>query len=255
MSDIFENGNFKKSLLAVLKNNNELALMNKLIDCDIELKNFGNAYQTRGIRGLWDFEVIDVKIYTQDSKMSMFIDIDKITLKKISETLLPEKRVLGEIYILPSLEDNITVTLPQTTSQELKVLTIDINNAIDRNEPSLVLDRLHTFSTKYLRELCMKNGIEIQDISGKKHPLHNLCGLLKKYYENKVSDFSVTAIGCIISLLDRYNEIRNNRSYAHDNDILPNVESVFVLQTVSAMLNFLDKVEINDKTTNNDLPF
>jgi hypothetical protein len=257
MNDIFENGKFKKLLLRVLKDNNELVLMNKLGDCDIELKNVGNAFYTRKIRGRWNCEAIDVKIYTQDSKMSIFTDKDKFTIKEFSDKLLPEERVIGEIDILPLLEETISVTFPKTSSQELETLTKDINDAINKNEPSLVLDRLHTFSTKYLRELCEKYGIKIQNDDGKKYPLHSLAGSLKNYYTNSgmLSKFSVTAISSFISLFDSYNEIRNNKSYAHDNDILPNTESVFVLQTVSAMLNFLDKIEIKKKNMDDDLPF
>jgi len=259
MSDIFENGNFKKLLLITLEHNKEHTLLDKLQYCNIELKNIGNAYYARGIRGMWDFEVIDVKIYTHANKMSMFTDKDEFTIKNFSETLLPEKRVLGRIDIIPLLDDDISITLPQTTSQKLKALTDDINNAINRNEPSLVLDRLHTFSTTYLRELCMKNGIEIQDAKGMKHPLNSLVGSLKDYYKKDLSDFSFTAMKCFASLFEKYNKIRNDSSYAHDNNILSDTESIFVLQTVSAMLSFLDKVEINNKTSNknteDDLPF
>ena len=72
-----------------------------------------------------------------------------------------------------------------------------------------------------------------------------MAGSLKKHYEtyNNISDFSINAMSCFISLFDKYNNIRNNNSYAHDNEILSNAESAFVLQAVSAMLNFIDKVE------------
>jgi hypothetical protein len=251
MDSIFEKDNFKKLLLLVLKDN-EHVLFDKLISCNIELKNLGNYYYARGGHCPWNSIGLDVLIYTHPDKMSMFIDIDKHIIREKSEKLFPEGYIIGEVEILPSLEDDICFSLPQTTDQNLKTLTADINDAINKNEPSLVLDRLHTFSTKYLRELCEKNGIETQSVNGK-YPLHSLAGSLKKYYKNNVSEFSVTAINCFISLLDKYNEIRNNRSYAHDNKILSNAESVFVLQTVSAMLNFLDKIEIENM--NNDLPF
>ena len=50
MMGIFEKGKFKIALLAMLKNNNCMDLVDKLSNCEIELKNFGNPYQTRGMR-------------------------------------------------------------------------------------------------------------------------------------------------------------------------------------------------------------
>ena len=76
-----------------------------------------------------------------------------------------------------------------------------------------------------------------------------LAGSLKKHYtKNKdISEFSVTALSCFISLFEKYNDIRNNKSYAHDNEVLSNAESILVAQTVSAMLNFIDVIEKNNK--------
>jgi hypothetical protein len=257
MSSIFEKGKFKMSLLDMLKDNKEHELVDKLIDCNIELKNFGSPYYAKGIRCPWNSEGLDIQIYTQADKMSIFTDRDKDTIKTHSNSLFPQGYVIGEVDILPSLEDDISLQIPQTTSQELKILTVDINDAINKNEPSLVLDRLHTFSVKYLRELCGRNGIETQGVSGNKYPLHSLAGSIAKYYEKKkeLSEFSVTVMKSFISLLVEYNKIRNDRSYAHDNDILSNTESIFVLQTVSAMLNFLDKIEFQNKNIDEKLPF
>lgn len=49
-----------------------------------------------------------------------------------------------------------------------------------KNKPALVLDRLHTFAVKYLRDLCEKYGIATEDPNGKKIALHGLAGENKK---------------------------------------------------------------------------
>lgn len=250
---IFEKGKFKTALLALLKNNNNIALVNKLSNCNIELKNFGNPYQTRGMKCPWDSEGLDVQIYTSIANMSEFSDVDKKTIRNISTSIFPEGYVIGNVNILPSLNDDVSVEMPKTASEELRVLTLDINDAISKNEPSLVLDRLHTFSMKYLRNLCNKKSIDTQDANGNKYPLHSLAGSLKKYYAKNgdISEFSINALSCFISLFEKYNDIRNDKSYAHDNEILSNAESIFVLQTVSAMLNFVEKVEDKSKKSFN----
>jgi len=246
MSNIFEKGRFKLALLAMLKSENNHNLSNKLSNCNIELKNFGNPYQTRGMRCPWDSEGLDVQIHTSIGNMSSFTEADKRVIRAHSTAIFPEGYVIGEVNIIPSLDGDINVEIPKTTREELKVLTSDINDAINKNEPALVLDRLHTFSTMYLRKICKKYGIDTQDAKGNKYPLHSLAGSLKNHYKengSNLSEFSINAMSCFISLFDKYNEIRNKNSYAHDNEILSNAESVFVLQAVSAMLNFIDKLE------------
>ena len=128
----------------------------------------------------------------------------------------------------------------------LITLQEDINNALARNEPTLVLDRLHTFATKLLRQICMENGISVTDDKGRNLPLHSLAGMLKKYYEsNNVfdSEFTPLAVQNIISLFDRFNGIRNEHSYAHDNNILGRIEADFVVRAMINTVTFIDAIE------------
>jgi hypothetical protein len=256
MRDIFEKGKFKVMLLAMLKTNDDL--LRKLSHCHIALKNFGNPYQTRNMRCPWDSEGLDVQIHTTMDGMSIFTEFDKKVIRNNAKALLPEGYVLGDINVIPSLSEGITIEIPETNSKKLKVLTSDINDAINKNEPTLVLDRLHTFSVMYLREFCGKHGISTQDTNGNKYPLQSLAGAVKKHYENSgsnISEFSINALSCFISLFDKYNKIRNNSSYAHDNEILSKAESVFVLQAVSAMLNFIDTMACQKSDATYYLPF
>jgi hypothetical protein len=108
------------------------------------------------------------------------------------------------------------------------------------------LDRLHTFSTKYLRQICLDKGIVVTDPKGIFLPLHSLAGMLRKHYESSKefqSEFTVLAIQNNIQLFDKFNNIRNNQSYAHDNQILSNIEADFVIKTMANILVFIDKVE------------
>lgn len=132
-------------------------------------------------------------------------------------------------------EDDFEIVLPETQGESFDVLSGDIYDALRRNEPTLVLDRLHTYSTKYLREICVKHGIPIADNNGDNYPLHSLVGSLAKYYEsNKTfdSDFSISAMKMSISIFERYNAIRNNKSYAHVNDVLGKAEATYAVTIV-----------------------
>jgi hypothetical protein len=140
----------------------------------------------------------------------------------------------------------IIVELPKAEEETLQTLMMDIQNSLSRNQPTLVLDRLHTFSTKYLRQICKNKGIEVTDPKGNFYPLHSLAGMLRKHYETSAefqSEFTVLAIQNNIQLFEKFNSIRNNQSYAHDNEILRNIEADFAVKAMANVLVFIDKVE------------
>ena len=94
-------------------------------------------------------------------------------------------------------------------------------------------------------------------------------GIKKHYEQNPVfdSDFVPLAIQNNIALFDRFNAIRNNQSYAHDNVVLGNMEAEFVVRTMINTISFIDAIERYRKsnsaapaledidTGNDDLPF
>ncbi len=130
-----------------------------------------------------------------------------------------------------------SVQLPKKQEETLQTLLDDINNSLARNKPTLVLDRLHTFSTKLLRQICEDNGVSVINNKGEYYPLHSLAGMLRKHYEkNSVfqSPFTTMAI---------QNSIRNNQSYAHDNPVLDTLEANFVIKTMANLIMFIDSVE------------
>lgn len=47
--------------------------------------------------------------------------------------------------------------------------------------------------------------------------------------------------------MDAFNDIRNNRSYAHDNQILNHDESVLIFSNISSMVKFIQAIEANNK--------
>lgn len=157
--------------------------------------------------------------------------------KKISQMLVVANRLKG---------NSANIVLPTPQEETLNVLLGDINSALSRKRPELVLDRLHTFSSKYLRQICSDNNIAVIDNNGDYYPLHSLAGMLKKKYEQDSlfqSTFTLIAIRNSISLFDQYNSIRNNQSYAHDNDVLDSMEAEFVVRLMANLLSFIDRAE------------
>jgi hypothetical protein len=159
-------------------------------------------------------------------------------------------------YANQLISNGLNIQLPETKEETLQTLLEDINISLSRNKPTLVLDRLHTFSTKYLRMVCESKGISVLDDRGNYYPLHSLAGMLKKHFEKEnetKSEFTLLAIQNSISLFDKYNSIRNNQSFAHDNEILENIEAEFVVKNMANTLVFIEKIESQSNLQKNHL--
>jgi len=138
------------------------------------------------------------------------------------------------------------IDLPKVEDDTLQLLIEDMERNIRDDTPELVLDRLHTFSAKFIREICQNNGIDVKDDKGKYYPLHSLIGMLSKQYDaNQLfqSTFIITTLKSSISVFENYNTIRNTHSFAHDNEVLNKIEAEYVVKTISNLLCFIDKIE------------
>lgn len=126
--------------------------------------------------------------------------------------------------------------------RDFEVVAKAVRDAIDRNEPEAGLDRLHTFVIKYVRSRCSARGIE----APRDKPLHSLFGeYLKRLREAGLveSEMSSRILKSSISVLEAFNDVRNNRSLAHDNPILGYEEALLIFNHIAASIRFLRSVE------------
>jgi hypothetical protein len=131
---------------------------------------------------------------------------------------------------------------PNASDKDFEFLAQSIKESIDKNQPEQALDRLHTFVIKYLRELCSRHRIAFD----KETPLHSLFGLYVKFLNNNSlieSLMSERILKSSISVLDAFNDVRNNQSFAHDNPILNKNEAVLIFNDISNMLRFIESIE------------
>lgn len=160
--------------------------------------------------------------------------------------------------------ENLNALTPNTDDENFSKLTKTIKYSIENNEPELALDRLHTFVVKYIRELCLKNGIEFEQ----NHPLHSLFGSYVKHLVNEdmiESEMTERILKSSISVLEAFNNVRNNKSFAHDNYILNYNESILIFNNVSNVIKFIESIEANrnikfdtsepEDEFNDELPF
>jgi hypothetical protein len=122
--------------------------------------------------------------------------------------------------------------------EEFERLAKSVLESINRNDPESGLDRLHTFAIKFTRSLCEKHGITVQ----RDKPLHSLFGeYVKKLKESKLIESPMTEriLKSSISILDAFNDVRNNKSLAHDNEVLNRNESLLILNYVASAVRFI----------------
>ena len=137
---------------------------------------------------------------------------------------------------------------------DFSLLAKTIRESIEQNEPGAALDRLHTYVVKYLRKLCEKHGIA----TGKDKPLHSIFGeYIKRIDEQGYIETEMTRriLKTSISLLDAFNPVRNDKTFAHDNPLLNYDESLLIFKNISALILFVESIEKKMMEQSNDWPF
>ncbi|WP_337058295.1 abortive infection family protein [Pseudomonas sp. USHLN015] len=131
--------------------------------------------------------------------------------------------------------------------RDFEVVAQHVREAIERNQPEGGLDRLHTFVNKFMRVTCELHGITIS----RDKPLHSVFGEYVKalrgsgHLESVMTD---RILRSSISVLEAFNDVRNNKSLAHDNPILNYDESLLVFNHVASSIRFIKSLEARIKT-------
>lgn len=123
-----------------------------------------------------------------------------------------------------------------THNETLDELVAAIQRDISANKPQAALDRLHTYCMKKFAFLIETRG----GTCGKDDPLHSRVGKYIKYLEaeTQLQPISARIMKSSISIFEEFNNIRNNKSLAHDNEIVGLHEARF-----SSVLRFTRSVE------------
>jgi len=148
--------------------------------------------------------------------------------------------------------ENIDVLQTNTDDQDFNLLAKVLREALEKNQPETALDRLHTYVFKYARQLCIKHNIQ----TNKDEPLHSVFGKYIKHLTSNnllASIMSERILKSSISILEAFNDVRNNKSFAHDNKILNYRESLFIFNNIINSIKFIEDTESkNDEKTKVD---
>jgi len=165
-----------------------------------------------------------------DSNPLLIDDCRKIAQRLLSDCTVPE------LDALTAIADEL----------DFDVVAKHIREAIENNQPEGALDRLHVFVNKFIRVTCESHDITI---SGEK-PLHSIFGeyvkALRKHGHIE-SDMTERILKSAISVMEAFNDVRNNKSLAHDNPILNHEESLLIFNHVAASIRFIKALETKIK--------
>lgn len=138
--------------------------------------------------------------------------------------------------------ENLDSIKPNTRDESFEKLTTSIKQCINNNEPDAGIDRLHTFVIKYIRQLCVKHGIAYE----RDTPLHSLFGAYIKHLKsiNLIeSEMTERILKSSISVMEAFNKVRNDQSFAHDNPVLNYNESLLIFNDISNVIRFIEAIE------------
>lgn len=141
---------------------------------------------------------------------------------------------------------NIDAVVPNSDDKDFETLAKAVRDSIDRNEPEVGLDRLHTFIVKYFRVLCEKHEICIDQ----RKPLHGLVGEYIKKVRDKgliESEMTERILKSSISNMEAFNHVRNKHSFAHDNKILKYSEALLIFDHITSSIRFIQELEKKTK--------
>lgn len=233
------------------------------VDIYDERYNHASGSKANRLRGFWNIET-KFQIGKLLEKLLEYwlhkVQIKEFDYDRSDELLYEECSKIVQILKMESPVENIDSISPNSDEKDFSILAEAIRESIEKNEPEQALDRLHTFTIKYVRQLCENHVIDFN----KDTPLHSLFGGYIKAIDKKgiiESDMTRRILKSSISVLEAFNDVRNNKSFAHDNPILNYNESILIFNDISNVIRFLETIEkpkIESKEVDenwDDLPF
>ena len=146
---------------------------------------------------------------------------------------LRDEMGIAEIDAIKPIED----------TRDYKLLAELVKEHISKNQPEAALDRLHTHLVGYIRNLCEKHQIHYE----KKESLNAIFGKYVKAITKKniiESQMTIRILKFSISILDSFNHVRNNQSFAHDNESIVNYsESILIINNINSLIKFIQEIE------------
>jgi hypothetical protein len=201
--------------------------------------DYGSGSKANRLRAFWNVEPNPVV----GKLMGDILDygIEENTFAKDNPLLTDCRKVAARLMQdVPVAELDALTTI--SDEKDFEVVAKAIRATIENNQPEVGLDRLHTFVVKYVRSLCSKHGIAFT----RDKALHSLFGEYVKRLRDGghiESEMTSRILKSSISILEAFNDVRNNQSLAHDNPILNYDEGLLIFNHIAGSIRFLRSLE------------
>lgn len=256
--------------------------MSSLTPADIkQISDIIEKTTTNGKGFVWNFTNDDFKVFilsctgkdiynkkyseygnSKIKRLKKFIEIENDTnIKKLLEELKKygvSKRKLNktdkskfEKWIKKLSESKIELQITDETFKNNKNVQLFIDNieeCINRNNMQMAIDRLHALFSGYIKYVCGRNKIETTN-----KPLDSLYSeyINKLYLDGKLKDgMSKTILSSSKKIMKDFDNVRNNMSPAHFNDIISKEEAEFICTHIINLLSYLTKMNTKKKKNN-----
>lgn len=181
----------------------------------------------RVLRRLWEYRCSLDEYHERDSSAEDRLKrwLDQFTAELDNASALKTDDVLWDFS-----EDT---TLPK--------LRASIATDLEAGKPEVALDRMHTYCVKRIRALLGSRRAD----PGPATSLDGLFGAYAKLLsdEGSVSKFIKPILSVQTKIFAALNKARNERSFAHDNELLAAPEAKFMTECVIASLNLIECIE------------
>lgn len=209
-------------------------------------KDIDNAkFETRGtskanrLRAFWDLESNSVvarclRELFEHAKQEGVLTKDAGLLANCVAIVerLEQHKPVADIDAIAALDDDRDFELVAKSAVE----------SIEKDQPELGLDRLHTFVVKYVRKLLEDRGVSVD----RSVPLNGLFGAYVKQLRTDrqlESEMTERILKSSIANLEHFNHVRNQQSLAHDNPVLSYDEALLIFNHVASTVRFVRALE------------
>jgi hypothetical protein len=136
--------------------------------------------------------------------------------------------------------ESIEALRPNNEDKNFELLAQEVRAAIANGKAALGLDRLHTFTVRYIRNSYEK---QFDAVPNQTATPNALLGQIANDLRSKGIIKSAMASEILKSasrVLEEFNRVRNNQTFAHANEeVLPEAEATFIYANIAASIRFL----------------
>lgn len=198
--------------------------------------DYGSGSKANRLRAFWQREPDHIAARL----LTAMLDLTEQERDPDPDLLGRARAIVDRLQGASAVED-IEAIKANADEVDFETLARTVHDSINAGEPAVGLDRLHTFVTKYVGVLAAREGIQV--IKGK--PLHSLFGEVVKAMRVRgaiETEMAERILKSTISTFESFNEVRNDRSFAHPNPLLAFDEALLIFRHVASAIRFLKAV-------------